>query len=339
MRGELGEIVKAGGRAANLTRQLLAFSRQQVVEPRVIDLNELIKSMDTMLGRLVGEDVRLVLNLGQELGRVKADVGHLEQVIMNLVINARDAMPDGGTLIIETSDVMLDDAYARDHLDANVGPHVMLAVSDTGSGMDEATRLRIFEPFFTTKERGRGTGLGLSTVYGFVKQNGGSIWVGSGRGKGTTFRVFLPCASEDAASAGHRAVPLVHRAGTETILLVEDDDQVRAVALNILRSGGYQVLEAPNPDDALTLSQAHAGTIHLLLTDVVMPGINGRELAERLQLSRPDMEVLFMSGYTDNVIAQHNLIDADSDLALLQKPFTPDVLLRRVRQSLESRAS
>ena len=333
LRLEVVEIIKAGSRAANLTRQLLAFSRQQVVEPRIIDLNELIRGMDGMIRRLIGEDIEFETIPLEGLGLVKADLSHLEQVILNLVVNARDAMPGGGTLVIETGNVVLDDAYLRRHVDAVAGPHVMLAVSDTGAGMDEATKSRLFEPFFTTKEKGRGTGLGLSTVYGIVKQNGGNIWVYSEVGRGTTFKIFLPCATDAAAPSLPRPVSVSTGKGTETILLVEDDDQVREVVLSILRRDGYRLLEARDAEAALLISEQWQGNIHLLLTDVVMPKMNGRELAKNLVAQRPDTHVLFMSGYTQNVIIHHNVLDAG--LVLLQKPFTPDALLKKVREVLE----
>jgi signal transduction histidine kinase/ActR/RegA family two-component response regulator len=336
LRLEVAEIVKAGSRAASLTRQLLAFSRQQVVEPRIIDLNELILSMDGMIRRLVGEDIEFKSIPADDLGKVKADVSHMEQVILNLVVNARDAMAEGGSLVIETGNVVLDDNYVSRHLDAVAGPHVMLAVSDTGAGMDEATRARLFEPFFTTKEKGRGTGLGLSTVYGIVKQNGGNIWTYSEVGRGTTFKIFLPCASDSDGRPIRRSTPVSTSVskGTETILLVEDDDQVREVVISILRLDGYQILEARGAEEAMNLSRLHPGEISLLLTDVVMPKMNGRELAKRLAAERPDMRVLFMSGYTQNVIIHHNVLD--EGLVLLQKPFTPDALLQKVRAAIEA---
>ena len=337
LRLEVGEIIKAGSRAANLTRQLLAFSRQQVVEPRIIDLNELIRGMDGMIRRLIGEDIEFETIPLEGLGLVKADLSHLEQVILNLVVNARDAMPEGGTLIIETANVVLGDAHLGKHVDAVAGPHVMLAVSDTGEGMDEATRSRLFEPFFTTKEKGRGTGLGLSTVYGIVTQNGGNIWVYSEVGRGTTFKIYLPCATDATAQSLPRPVSVSVARGTETILLVEDDDQVREVVLSILRRDGYQLLDARDAETALLISKQWPGKIHLLLTDVVMPKMNGRELAKHLVAQRPDTQVLFMSGYTQNVIIHHNVLDAG--LVLLQKPFTPDALLRKVRAVLEAVAT
>ncbi|HEY2730053.1 MAG TPA: PAS domain S-box protein [Polyangia bacterium] len=332
MRDEVEEIGKAGKRAADLTRQLLLFSRQQVIEPRVLDLNDVLANMDKMLQRILGADVDLVSRLTKPLGRVLVDRGNTEQVIMNLAVNARDAMPTGGQLTMETGNVVLDEAYARDHLGVEPGPHVMLAVSDTGIGMDKATLNRIFEPFFTTKAAGKGTGLGLSTVFGIVQQSGGSIWVYSEVGRGTTFKIYLP--RED------RAVELVDRGlsgpvslrGWETILLVEDDDQVRLVARGILTKAGYHVIEARNAGEALLHSEKHASRIHLLVTDVVMPQMSGPELSKRLASARPDMKVLCMSGYTDDSIVRHGVLEAR--IAYLQKPFTPEALMTRVREVL-----
>jgi CheY-like chemotaxis protein len=266
---------------------------------------------------------------------VKVDIGQMEQVLMNLVINARDAMPTGGVLVMATRNVVLDDAYVNEHLEARVGPHVMLYVSDTGEGMDEATKSRLFEPFFTTKEKGRGTGLGLSTVYGIVRQSGGSIWVDSETGRGTTFEILLPCAADTPDISAPRSVEVSERGGTETILLVEDDEQVRTVAHEILRRNGYVVLEARDADEALAVSSEHPGTIDLLLTDVVMPKMNGRELARKLASLRSDTRVLFMSGYTSGVIVQRDIVEAG--VSLVQKPFTPDVLLKKVREVIDSR--
>jgi signal transduction histidine kinase len=335
-RDDMQEIVKAGGRAAALTGQLLAFSRQQVVQPKVIDLNGLITDMDPMLRRLVGEHLEFKTVPREGLGRIKADRGHLEQLLMNLVVNARDAMPSGGVLVIETANVELDEAYARDHIEVKSGPYVMLAVSDTGSGMDELTKARIFDPFFTTKEKGRGTGLGLSMVYGIVKQSGGNIWVYSEQGKGTTFKVYFPrFMGDEALAPALPPMPLVVY-GTETVLLAEDDVQVRGLVFNILKAKGYHVLEGRSAADALAISEKYADTIHLLLTDVIMPKMNGRELAAKVNAQRPGVRVLYMSGYTENVIIHHN--ELDKGLSLLQKPFTPDGLLRKVREAIGSAA-
>ena len=333
MRSEVEEIRKAATRGAALTRQLLLFSRQQLLEPKVVDLNELLSGMDKMLQRILGADVDLVSLTAQSLGRVRVDPGSIEQVIMNLVVNARDAMPTGGKLTMQTGNVVLDEAYAREHLGVTPGPHVMLAVTDTGTGMDQATQARIFEPFFTTKEKGKGTGIGLSTVFGIVQQSGDHVWVYSEPGRGTTFKIYLP--RVDAAVEAVRAIePPATLRGSETILLAEDDDQVRAVALGILRKRGYRVIEARNAGEALRQSEKHAGTIHLLLSDVVMPEMSGPELGRRLASARPDMKVLCMSGYTDDSIVRHGVLEAG--IAYLQKPLTADALTTKVREVLES---
>ena len=334
MRDDLEEIRKAGERAAALTKQLLMFSRQQVLEPKVLDLNEVLASMDKMLQRILGADVDLVSLPSQPLGRVRIDPSSVEQVIMNLVVNARDAMPTGGKLTMETDNVVLDDAYAQAHLGVKPGKHVMLAVSDTGTGIDKETLARIFEPFFTTKESGKGTGLGLSTVFGIVQQSGGSVWVYSEVGQGTTFKIYLP-RIDAAVDSPHSIAPPITLRGSETILLVEDDDQVRAVARGILRRNGYNVIEARNAGEALLHSERHPTTIHLLLSDVVMPQVSGPELAKRLAASRPDMRVLCMSGYTDDSIVRHGVIEAH--LAYLQKPITPESLTTRVREVLDGK--
>jgi two-component system, cell cycle sensor histidine kinase and response regulator CckA len=268
----------------------------------------------------------------QPLGRVRADRSNIEQVIMNLVVNARDAMPQGGKLTMETDNVILDDAYAQAHLGVKPGPHVMLAVSDTGTGIDKATLARIFEPFFTTKESGKGTGLGLSTVFGVVQQSGGSVWVYSEVGKGTTFKIYLPRVDEAVEWAGENAPPTTLR-GSETILLVEDDDQVRIVARSILRRAGYHVIDARNAGEALLHFERHPATIDLLLSDVVMPQVSGPELAKRLASTQPEMKVLCMSGYTDDSIVRHGVLEAH--LAYLQKPITPETLTARVREVLD----
>ncbi len=333
IRPEIQEIEKAGERAADLTRQLLAFSRQQVLEPRVINLNDVVSGIDGMLRRLVGEDITLRSTAGRDLRRVKADPGHIEQVIMNLVVNARDAMPRGGHITLETANVELDELYAKDHIDVTPGPYVMLAVSDTGLGMDKATQERIFDPFFTTKEKGKGTGLGLSTVFGIVKQNGGSIWVYSEPNRGTTFKIFLPVTTEEAIAVAAPATVGSLR-GTETILLVEDEDQVRLVASGVLRKNGYRVLEASNGTDALLVARSHPGIIHLVLTDVVMPQMSGAELVNQLLPLRPQTRVLYMSGYTDDAIIHHRILERG--VTLLQKPITPDLLLRKVRAILDA---
>ncbi len=336
-RDELSEIQCAGRRAADLTRQLLAFSRQQVLDPTILDVNEVIAGVSGMLARLLGEDIDLELLRSPCPAKVRADRGQLEQVLLNLVVNARDAMPDGGKLTIETARVELDETQAFGQLGAQHGAYVLLLVSDTGVGMDEVTRARAFEPFYTTKERGKGTGLGLSTVFGIVTQSGGGIRLESEPGAGATFRIYLPRAEGEVESPRPAATDRDLPGGTETILLVEDEDQVRAVAGSILRSAGYQVLAARSAAEALLLVESHAGRIDLLLTDVVMPKMTGRQLAERVLAIRPGIRVLFMSGYTDDVMLQHGI--PDSGIWLLPKPLTPSALTRRVRQAIDSNPS
>jgi CheY-like chemotaxis protein len=335
LRAYVQEIVKSGERASNLTRQLLAFSRKQILQPRVLDLNSVVSDMERMLGRLLGEDVSLHIRMKGGLPRVKVDPGQIEQVLMNLAINARDAMPEGGDLTVETSRAELDDAYARKHLGARPGPYVMLAVSDTGCGMTEEVKARAFEPFFSTKEVGKGTGLGLSTVYGIVKQSDGYVALYSEVGYGTTFKVYLPVADApaDAEGSGHAAEDLPR--GTETVLLVEDEESVRRVARTALEMGGYKVLEAADGGDALLVSRQYEGAIHLALTDVVMPRMNGRALAEQLVRARPSMSVLYMSGYTEDAISRHGVLE--EGVNFIQKPFAPDVLLRKVKEVLDVR--
>jgi PAS domain S-box-containing protein len=331
-RPDLEAIRRAGRQAAELTRQLLAFSRQQVVAPRVIDLGEAARGADKMLRRLVGEDIELIVRAPGEPAPVRADAAQIDQVVMNLALNARDAMPQGGKLTIEVAPVEVDEAYAREHLGVSPGPHVQLAVSDTGVGMDEQTRSHVFEPFFTTKEKGKGTGLGLATVFGIVQQSGGTIWVDSAPGAGTRFKILFPRAVAAVDAALEITQPTSLR-GTETVLLVEDQEEVRQVAREILSRLGYEVLEAPNGAEALQLCERHPRPIDLLLTDVVMPQMSGRELAERVAPGRPDMRVLFMSGYTEDAILQHGILD--EGLAFLQKPLVPDRLARRVREVLD----
>ena len=331
-REDVEQVRQAADGATALTRQLLAFSRQQVLTPQVVVLGDVVHGVEKMLRRVIGEDIDLVTLLDAEAGAVKADVGQLEQVLMNLAVNARDAMPTGGKLSIETANVEHDPDYAREQDAAAVSRFVMLAVSDTGTGMDEATKARIFEPFFTTKEPGKGTGLGLATVYGIVKQSGGFIWVYSEPGLGTTFKIYLPRVDAAAPAGVTTAALSASLRGTETVLLVEDAAAVRAVAHQALARQGYTVLDAPNGAEALRIAAEHAGPIHLLLTDVVMPGLSGRQLSDELTRLRPDTKVLFTSGYTDDAVVRHGVLE--SGIAYLQKPFTVDGLARKVREVL-----
>jgi two-component system cell cycle sensor histidine kinase/response regulator CckA len=332
LRGPLEEVQKAGKWAASLTHQLLAFSRKQVLQPKVLDLNAVVADTEKMLRRLIGEDIDLVTVLDPELGPVKVDPGQLEQVIMNLAVNARDAMPQGGKLTIETANVELDEAYARRHTSVQPGPYVMLAVSDTGIGMGKETQSHLFEPFFTTKEKG--IGLGLPTIYGIVKQSGGHIWVYSEPGLGTTFKVYLPRVEEAVEPPQPGTASAASLQGSETVLLVEDDGGVRMLVRDVLEISGYTVLEARHGEEALLICQQHSGPIHLMVTDVVMPGMSGRELAERLSPLYPEMKVLYISGYTEKGIVHHGVLDPAT--AFLQKPFTPNALAHKVRQVLDA---
>ncbi len=331
-RPDLEEIKEAGERAATLTRQLLAFSRRQMLQPEPLDLNGLIHQSEKMVRRLIGEDIELEMALADELPEVLADPASLEQVIVSLAMNARDAMPDGGRLVIETMIAELDDLYADSHATVLPGPYVLLAVTDNGEGMDAATRTRVFEPFFTTKQQGKGSGLGLATVYGIVKQTGGYIWVYSEPGYGTVFKVYLPLAGVHQAIAVE-PVRADQPKVTETILLVEDEESVRALTGEVLRRQGYDVLEAEHGLEALKIVQSFEAPIHLLLTDIVMPHMNGRDLAEQISTVRPGTKVLFMSGYTDHA-AVHRELSAGAPF--LQKPFTPDALAKKVRGLLDS---
>ena len=332
LRPDLEEIRGAANRAAGLTRQLLAFSRKQVLEMRALDLNELVADMDKLLRRLLGEDIEVIAKLAPALGAVRADASQLEQVVVNLAVNARDAMPEGGTLLIETRNAELDDSYAREHVPVRPGPYVMLAVSDTGSGMTPETMSHVFEPFFTTKEAGKGTGLGLSTVYGIVKQSGGYVWCYTEEGHGTTFKVYLPRVDERVDRHPVRAAAGPAR-GSETILLVEDEAALRSLTRRVLEKYGYTVLEAATADAASALARDHAGPIHLLLADVVLPGASGRTLADALLPRRGDLKVLFMSGYTEDAIVHRGVLAAHS--AFIHKPFSADGLAAKVREVLD----
>ncbi|MEW6658939.1 MAG: PAS domain S-box protein [Thermodesulfobacteriota bacterium] len=328
------EITKAVNRGAALTNQLLAFSRKQILQPRVVNLNDVVHDMDKMLRRLIGEDIDIATVIDQELGLVKADPGQIEQIIMNLAVNARDALPRGGKLTIETANVYLDQDYAQGREDVTPGPHVMLAVSDNGTGMDKDTLSHIFEPFFTTKESGKGTGLGLATVYGIVKQSGGNIWVYSEPGQGTTFKVYLPRVEDSLETIKPKAAPVTSLEGKETILLVEDDVGLRELISTALRKYGFTVLEAAQGDEALLLCEREKSSIHLMLTDVVMPQISGSALAEQLKLLHPEMQVLFMSGYTEDAIIHHGVLN--SDVNFIPKPFRILALVQKVREVLDT---
>ena len=338
LRNNLVEIQKATGRATSLTKQLLAFGRKQVLKPEVLDLNHVVAEREQMLGRLIRENIELTINVAPNLGRMRADRGQIEQVVMNLAINARDAMPEGGKLTVETSNIRLSEPCRDRHGMVEAGSYVMLAVSDNGEGMDERTKARAFDPFFTTKEKGRGTGLGLSTVYGIVKQSGGYIWVYSEPGQGTTFKIYLPRVPEEVES-----VPVERQAGgealrgSETILLVDDDEAIRRLSRDFLEREGYRVIEARNGQEALWGSEHHAGPIHLMMTDVIMPGMSGQELAEKLGSSRPELKVLYVSGYTDSAIVHHGVLDDGK--AFLQKPFALQVLAEKLRAVLDGRKS
>jgi PAS domain S-box-containing protein len=330
----LEEVQKAGERAANLTRQLLAFGRKQILQPVSLDLNNIVSDMNKMLRRLIGEDIMLTAKLADGLRTIKADPGQVEQVLVNLVVNARDAMPYGGHLTIETVNVELGIDYAKTHLGVNPGNYVMLAVSDTGTGMSEEVRGRIFEPFFTTKDKDKGTGLGLSTVYGIVQQSGGSIWVYSEPDQGTSFKVYLPEGDSVIESHERRAVEEEVARGSETVLLVEDEDVVRGLAAHILEDAGYRVIKARGGDEAIEFCSQETEPIDLLLTDVVMPEKSGKEVADRVTSMRPRLKVLFMSGYTDEAIVNHGVLD--SGIEFIQKPFTPLALSKKVREVLDS---
>jgi CheY-like chemotaxis protein len=335
----LGEMVdtilRSSHRAASLVRQLLAFSRKQIIQPQVVNLNTVVAEMDKMLQRVIGEDINLKTVLTPELWPVKVDPTQIEQVLVNLVVNARDAMPTGGQLILETANVVIDENYVAGHLGTQPGRYVQLAISDTGCGMSHEVKTRIFEPFFTTKELGRGTGLGLATVFGIVKQSGGDIWVYSEEGVGTTFKIYLPCVEERISVPP--ALPetgLEMPGGRETVLLVEDDTGVRELLRQVLSKLGYKLLEAGSGQEALQLIAHYPDPIHLLLTDVVMPGISGKTLADELADTWPNLKTLFMSGYTDEAIVQHGVLN--SGVAFLQKPFSPMTLAVKMRSVLDN---
>jgi PAS domain S-box-containing protein len=333
LRKSVETIKEAAQRSVSLTRQLLAFSRRQIMEPQALNLSASISQVSKMLKPLIGEDVELVTNLSSTLGNVRADPTQIDQVIMNLAVNARDAMPQGGRLTLETANVELDKPYSTTHVTVQPGPYVRLSVSDTGSGMDKETQGHIFEPFFTTKERGKGTGLGLAMVYGIVKQSKGFIWVYSEPGQGTTFKIYFPrveAAIQEDDAAEESSVSSLK--GAETVLVVEDEPSLRRLTCELLQGSGYTVLAAGNGVEAIELSNRHGGPIHLLLTDAVMPGMSGRALAERLVIQRPDISVLYVSGYTDDTVFRNGLLERD--MAFLQKPFTRDAFLRKVRAVL-----
>ena len=328
------QIEKAANRAADLTGRILAFSRHQIMDMKVLNLNTIVENLEKMLHRMIGENIELKMYLTEDFGRVKTDAGQIEQVIMNLAVNARDAMPHGGKFTIETANVELDEEYARKHADVTPGHYVMLSVSDTGIGMTPEVKERVFEPFFTTKKKGEGTGLGLSTVYGIVKQSGGHIWVYSEVGKGTTLKIYLPRVDEPLDEIRKEGVVREGLPrGSETILVVEDEEVVRKLTVRILQEQGYRVLEGGQGIDAFPIADEHEGQIHLLLTDVVMPKMSGKELAGRIAPLRPGIKVLYMSGYTDNAIAHHGILD--KGINFIQKPFTVDGLARKVREVLD----
>ncbi|HEV7374969.1 MAG TPA: GAF domain-containing protein, partial [Pyrinomonadaceae bacterium] len=334
LRRNLEEIKKAGERAATLTRQLLAFSRKQMLQPKVLDLNAVIVDMFKLLQRLIGEDIDLLSSLNPSLGQVKADPGQLQQVLMNLCVNARDAMPQGGKLTIKTSNIYVDGEYAKRHVSVQPGEYVLLSISDTGCGMDARTQERVFEPFFTTKEQGKGTGLGLSTVYGIVKQSGGNIWVYSEVERGTSFKIYLPRFDKPIETVVEKRTEEVSSRGSETVLLVEDEEMVRNMTSEALRESGYRVLEARDTNHALTLCQNFEEEIHLMLSDVVMPVMSGRVLAEAVAPLRPGMRVLYMSGYTDDHIVHHGVLE--EGMNFIEKPFTADLLAKKVRDVLDA---
>ncbi|MEP7075679.1 MAG: response regulator [Acidobacteriota bacterium] len=336
LRSNIEEIKKAGERSAELTRQLLAFSRRQMLQAKILDINRIVSDTVLMLERLIGEDIELVTILDPQVASIEADPGQLGQVIMNLAVNSRDAMPNGGTITIETKNVLLDEAYAKQHIAVKPGPYVMLSVSDTGTGMDVKTQQQIFEPFFTTKEIGKGTGLGLSTVYGIVKQSNGNIWVYSEMDRGTVFKIYLPQVPEETEEQTEQTDTAGAFWGTETVLVVEDEDMVRNLTREVLESCGYTVIEARSGVDALAFSSKYPEKINLLITDLVMPQIGGRELAEKMTAAYPGILVLYTSGYTDDGIVRNGILAEDANF--IQKPFTLDALAKKVRELLDSGA-
>jgi CheY-like chemotaxis protein len=332
LRGNAEEILKAADRAAALTNQLLAFSRRQIIRLSVLNVNAVIADTEKMLRRVIGEDVHLVLNPARDAGNIRADPGHIAQAVVNLAVNARDAMPAGGRLAIETANVRLDETYARTHSGVQPGEFVMIAVSDSGHGMDTETRRHIFEPFFTTKERGKGTGLGLATVYGMVKQCGGDIWVYSEPGKGTTFKLYFPRVADAAEDSVAGEADTPKAVSGETILVVEDEQAVRELTVGMLQRMGYKILTAATGAEAVKASKAHSDPIALLLTDVVMPGMSGRQLADSLVAARPAMKVLYLSGYTEDTVVHHGVLDPGVDF--LPKPFNREALAKKIREVL-----
>jgi two-component system, cell cycle sensor histidine kinase and response regulator CckA len=332
LRGYAEEILKAADRAGALTNQLLAFSRRQIVKTRVMSLNDAVGQTESMLRRLIGEDVQMVMRLAPDAGNIRCDPNHIEQAVVNLALNARDAMPGGGRLVIETSNVQIDDTYVKTHMGVTPGDFVMVAVSDTGEGMDSVTRLSIFEPFFTTKKRGKGTGLGLATVYGTVKQCGGDIWVYSEPGQGTTFKLYFPRVTESPLNVVARGSEPAKIHGGETLLLVEDEAQVRDLTARMLKTLGYKVLTAGSGDEAIRVAAAHAGKIALLISDVVMPSMSGKQVADAMAGLRPGIKVLYLSGYTEHTVVHHGVLDSTVDF--LAKPFTREALSQKVHEIL-----
>jgi PAS domain S-box-containing protein len=332
LRESIEDIKRTAERAATLTHQLLAFSRRQVMEFQVLDLNDVLRNLEKMLRRIIGEDIELITSFAGDLGKIKADPNQIEQILMNLVVNAKDAMPQGGRLIIETENAELDEEYSHSHVGVKPGRYVRLSISDTGIGMPPELKEKVFEPFFTTKEKGKGTGLGLSTVYGIVKQSGGNIWVYSEPMKGTTIKIYLPRAFEPLEENKEQLEMGESPFGNETILVVEDEEEVRKLAVQILEKHGYQVLKAQDGDEALALCENYRGPIHLILTDVVMPGMGGRELVHHLHELHLESKVVYMSGYTDNAIVHHGILE--KGINYIQKPFTIEGLLRKIWEVL-----